>query len=31
MIVVLASDVGDWVTGGGVAIDGGAARGIVGG
>jgi NAD(P)-dependent dehydrogenase (short-subunit alcohol dehydrogenase family) len=31
MIVVLASDVGDWVTGGGVTIDGGAATGVVGG
>jgi 3-oxoacyl-[acyl-carrier protein] reductase len=31
MIVVLASDVGSWVTGGGVAIDGGASQGIVGG
>jgi 3-oxoacyl-[acyl-carrier protein] reductase len=31
MIVVLASDVGSWVTGGGVTIDGGAATGIVGG
>jgi 3-oxoacyl-[acyl-carrier protein] reductase len=31
MIVVLASDVADWVTGGGVAIDGGAAKGLVGG
>jgi 3-oxoacyl-[acyl-carrier protein] reductase len=31
MIVVLASDVGDWVTGGGVSIDGGAAQGVVGG
>jgi NAD(P)-dependent dehydrogenase (short-subunit alcohol dehydrogenase family) len=31
MIVVLCSDVGAWVTGGGVAIDGGAARGVVGG
>ena len=31
MIVVLASDVAEWVTGGGVTIDGGAARGVVGG
>jgi hypothetical protein len=31
MIVVLASDVAAWVTGGGVTIDGGAARGVVGG
>jgi 3-oxoacyl-[acyl-carrier protein] reductase len=31
MIVVLASDVAGWVTGGGVTIDGGAARGVVGG
>jgi NAD(P)-dependent dehydrogenase (short-subunit alcohol dehydrogenase family) len=31
MIVILASDVGSWVTGGGVTIDGGAAQGIVGG
>jgi 3-oxoacyl-[acyl-carrier protein] reductase len=31
MIAVLASDLGDWVTGGGVAIDGGASRGLVGG
>jgi 3-oxoacyl-[acyl-carrier protein] reductase len=31
MIVVLASDVGSWVTGGGVTIDGGAAQGVVGG
>jgi 3-oxoacyl-[acyl-carrier protein] reductase len=31
MIVVLASDIGSWVTGGGVTIDGGAAQGIVGG
>jgi 3-oxoacyl-[acyl-carrier protein] reductase len=31
MIVVLASDVAAWVTGGGVTIDGGAAKGIVGG
>jgi 3-oxoacyl-[acyl-carrier protein] reductase len=31
MIVVLASDVASWVTGGGLSIDGGAARGVVGG
>jgi 3-oxoacyl-[acyl-carrier protein] reductase len=31
MIVVLTSDVAGWVTGGGVTIDGGAARGVVGG
>ena len=31
MIVVLCSDVGAFVTGGGVAIDGGTARGVVGG
>ena len=31
MIVVLVSDVGSWVTGGGVSIDGGAAMGVVGG
>ena len=31
MIVVLVSDVAAWVTGGGVTIDGGAARGVVGG
>jgi 3-oxoacyl-[acyl-carrier protein] reductase len=31
MIVVLASDVAAWMTGGGVSIDGGAARGVVGG
>jgi 3-oxoacyl-[acyl-carrier protein] reductase len=31
MITVLASDLGSWVTGGGVTIDGGAAQGIVGG
>ena len=31
MIVVLCSDVAAFVTGGGVAIDGGAARGVVGG
>jgi 3-oxoacyl-[acyl-carrier protein] reductase len=31
MIVVLASDIGSWVTGGGVTIDGGAAQGVVGG
>jgi NAD(P)-dependent dehydrogenase (short-subunit alcohol dehydrogenase family) len=31
MIVVLASDVAAWVTGGGVSIDGGAAKGVVGG
>jgi 3-oxoacyl-[acyl-carrier protein] reductase len=31
MIVVLASDIGSWVTGGGVTIDGGAATGLVGG
>jgi NAD(P)-dependent dehydrogenase (short-subunit alcohol dehydrogenase family) len=31
MIVVLASDVASWVTGGGVTIDGGAAQGVVGG
>jgi 3-oxoacyl-[acyl-carrier protein] reductase len=31
MIVVLASDVASWVTGGGVSIDGGAAKGVVGG
>jgi 3-oxoacyl-[acyl-carrier protein] reductase len=31
MIVVLASDAGSWITGGGVTIDGGAAQGVVGG
>jgi 3-oxoacyl-[acyl-carrier protein] reductase len=31
MIVVLCSDVAAYVTGGGVSIDGGAARGVVGG
>ena len=31
MIVVLASDVAAWVTGGGVTIDGGASKGVVGG
>jgi 3-oxoacyl-[acyl-carrier protein] reductase len=31
MIVVLASDAGSWITGGGVTIDGGAAMGVVGG
>ena len=31
MIVVLTSDVGAFVTGGGIAVDGGAARGVVGG
>jgi len=31
MIVVLVSDVAGWVTGAGLLIDGGAARGIVGG
>jgi 3-oxoacyl-[acyl-carrier protein] reductase len=31
MIVILCSDVAAWVTGGGITIDGGAARGIVGG
>jgi 3-oxoacyl-[acyl-carrier protein] reductase len=31
MIVVLVSDIGSWVTGGGVSIDGGAAIGVVGG
>ncbi|HEV8298522.1 MAG TPA: SDR family oxidoreductase [Acidimicrobiales bacterium] len=31
MIVVLCSDVASWVTGGGVTIDGGAAKGVVGG
>jgi 3-oxoacyl-[acyl-carrier protein] reductase len=31
MIVVLCSDVAAFVTGGGVSIDGGAARGVVGG
>lgn len=31
MIVVLTSDLAAWVTGGGLTIDGGAARGVVGG
>jgi 3-oxoacyl-[acyl-carrier protein] reductase len=31
LIAVLSSEVADWMTGGGVSIDGGAARGIVGG
>jgi 3-oxoacyl-[acyl-carrier protein] reductase len=31
LITVLASDVAGWITGGGVLIDGGAARGLVGG
>jgi 3-oxoacyl-[acyl-carrier protein] reductase len=31
MIVILVSDVAGWVTGSGLLIDGGAARGIVGG
>lgn len=31
MVAVLASDLGSWVTGGGLTIDGGAATGIVGG
>jgi 3-oxoacyl-[acyl-carrier protein] reductase len=30
MIVVLTSDVADWMTGGGLAIDGGASLGVVG-